>query len=91
MLEAVKKSIPLTTDYYDDELTALIQAALADLHLMGVTEADQTDPLILQAVKTYVKLNFKRPDNYEQLLRAYEALKGTLMTSTGYTNWGTGT
>ena len=45
----------------DGEITDLINAARADLARVGVNEAraaDESDPLILQAISTYVKAEF---------------------------------
>lgn len=91
MLEAVKRAFPLTTNFYDEELQSLIDAALADLGLAGVDSSLITDPLIIQAVKTYVRANFKNPDNYDRLIASYESQKGSLQIATGYTDWGDGT
>lgn len=88
MLEAVKRAFPLTTNFYDEELQSLIDAALADLGLAGVDSSLITDPLIIQAVKTYVRAKFKSPDNYDQLWASYESQKGQLQIATGYTDWG---
>lgn len=88
MLDAVKRALDLTTAFYDTELLELIDAALADLGLVGVDSSLITDPLIIQAVKTYVCANFKKPSNYEQLLASYESQKGQLQIATGYTDWG---
>lgn len=58
---AIRQRLRLTTDDFDNELTDLINAARADLALGGVVEEkanDETDPLILKAVETYVKAEF---------------------------------
>lgn len=88
MLEAVKRALSLTTSLYDEELTDLIAAAVMDLQIAGITEYAENDPLVLQAVKTYVRAHFKSPDNYDQLLASYESQKGALQIATGYTDWG---
>ena len=63
MLAAVKRALHLTTDAYDDELSELIQAALADLQVTaGVITPDQ-DSLVLMAVKTYCRAHFGSPDD----------------------------
>lgn len=88
MLEAVKRALSLTTSAYDAELTDLINAALLDLQIAGVTGYPENDPLVLQAVKTYVRAHFKSPDDYDRLAAAYDAQKGALQIATGYTDWG---
>lgn len=89
MLEAVKKALCLTTEIYDEELLDLIDAAKLDLKIAGV-EADERDPLVMQAVKTYCRLHFKSPDDYDRLLASYESQKGQMQIATGYTDWGDG-
>ena len=69
MLEAVKRALSLTTAFYDDELQDLINAALADLGLAGInSDSLVSDPLILQAVKTYCRAHFKSPDDYDKIV-----------------------
>ena len=89
MLEAVKRALSLTTAFYDDELQDLINAALADLGLAGINSSTLvSDPLILQAVKTYCRAHFKSPDDYDKLAASYDMQKGQLQIATGYTDWG---
>lgn len=88
MLEAVKRALSLTTTAYDEELQELIDAALADLGLAGIDNSLISDPLIIQAVKTYCRAHFKSPDDYDRLIASYDAQKGQLQIATGYTDWG---
>ena len=68
------------------EIEDLILAALYDLSSNGVLALEkQTDPLIVQAVKTYCRAHFHSPADYDRLLNAYEEMKGHLMHTTGYT------
>lgn len=86
MLEAVKLALAITVDDFDNEISDLIQAALYDLKTNGVDALNmQTDPLIMQAVKTYCRAHFHSPADYDRLLAAYEEQKGHLMNCTGYT------
>ena len=88
MLEAVKQALAITTDAFDDELNDLIMAALYDLGTNGISALSlQSDPLIIQAVKTYVRAHFHSPADYDRLLAAYEEQKGHLMNCTGYTDF----
>lgn len=88
MLEKVKLALRLKTAAFDAEIQDLIDAALADLKLAGITKEDQEDPLIIRAVVTYCRANFGSPDDYQQLKAAYDEQKGQMQTATGYTNWG---
>lgn len=85
MLDQVKLAIPVKTDYYDSEIKSLIQAAVADLGIVGIDTASETvDPLITRAIITYVKLHFGEPANYDRLRESYDEQKAQLITATGY-------
>lgn len=88
MLDKVKLALRITTTAFDSEIEDLINAALADLGLAGVTKLNDYDMLIVRAVITYCKTNFGHPDNYEQLKSAYDEQKAQLQVATGYTDWG---
>lgn len=88
MLEKVRLALRITTDAFDSEIEDLIAAALADLGIAGVEDADETDPLIIRAVITYCKANFGEPDEYDRLKSAYDEQKAQLQMATGYTDWG---
>ena len=89
MLDAVKLALAITVDDFDSEIGDLIQAALYDLKTNGVDALNmQDDPLVVQAVKTYVRAHFHSPADYDKLLAAYEEQKGHLMNCSGYTDWG---
>lgn len=87
MLDMVKIALRVVTDAFDAEISALIQAAFADLGIAGVTPPDG-DPLVTMAVTTYCRLHFGEPDDYERLKRSYDEQKAQLGMATGYTNWG---
>ena len=78
----------MTTDF-DSEITDLILAALKDLGLSGVVNGDTTDPLIIRAILTYVKMNFGEVDTdvYNRLYESYWIQKSELQMATGYTDW----
>lgn len=88
MLDAVKKACRVTAAAYDDELNDLIAAAKADLTLAGVAQEranDETDPLIRRAVKTFCRMNFGAPENYDKLKASYDEQKAQLQGASGYT------
>lgn len=90
MLDKVKLALRVTTTAFDSEISDLIDAALADLGVAGVTPLTETDPLIIRAVTTYCRVYFGQPDDYDRLKIAYDEQKAQLQTATGYTDWGDG-
>lgn len=87
MLELVKLSLRITTTTFDDELNNLIEAALLDLGIAGITDIDDTDPLIILAVTKYCQMHFGSPDNYDRLAASYFSLKSTLGTVSDYSTF----
>ena len=83
----VKLSLRITTTAFDSELEDLIQAALADMGIAGVTNTTVTDPLIIRAVCTYVKMYFGEPDEYDRLKASYDEQKSQLSMASGYTDY----
>lgn len=43
-----------------------------------------TDPLLIQAIITYVRLHFGSPDDYDKLAESYWQQKAQLISCTGY-------
>ena len=86
-LEAVKLALRIVTAAFDSELNDLIAAALIDLKQAGISNLDQTDPMIRRAIVTFCKLNFGQPDDYDRLKRSYDEQKAQLGMATGYTTW----
>lgn len=88
-LDKVKKALRIVTDDFDDELTDLISAGLADMGIAGVNGVDaaEDDVLITKALITYCKVNFGEPDEYDRLKASYDEQKAQLSMHTGYTNW----
>ena len=87
-LASVRLSVRNTSTAFDSEITDLINAARADLVLGGVNEDkanDESDPLILRAVQTYVKAEFglDNPDA-DKYRAAYKELRNGLTLSDRY-------
>lgn len=84
-LEKIKQAIRRTHDKLDDDLQADIDACLADLRVAGVVHADETDPLIFNAVKLWCR-SYNTDDTAKaaEYMRRYEALKACLMMAEGY-------
>ena len=87
MIERVKLALRITTYAFDQEIADLIDAALRDLGIAGVTNDDITDPLIIRAVITFCKCNFGQPDDYDRLKASYDEQKAQMSMATGYTTW----
>lgn len=89
-LDKVKTAMRIVTSDFDEELTDLISAGLADLGIAGVDGelAVITNSLVRQAVITYCKMHFGEPDEYERLKTSYDEQKAQLSVHTGYTVWG---
>lgn len=86
MIEKVKAALRLTVDNYDEELAALIKAAVGDLRLVGIDLAsvNTNDPLVIMAVITYCRMHFGSPEDFDRLKRSYDEQKAQLMTASGY-------
>lgn len=85
MLATVKLAMRLTNTAYDDEIDRLVDAACADLGVVGVTaDSSTTDPLLTQAIVTYCRLHFGTPDDYDKLQKSYDEQKSQLITCSGY-------
>ena len=88
LLQAVKLAMAITVTDYDQEIMDLIAAALTDMESNGINvDGKESDPLVLQAVKTYCRAMFQSPADYDRLLASYHMQKGHLMHCTGYTTW----
>jgi uncharacterized phage protein (predicted DNA packaging) len=85
LLDDVKLALRISTSALDDEVSDLIDEAVADLQLSGLVKVETDDPLIKRAIKTYAKANFglNNPDS-EKLQQAYDSLKSHLSLSADY-------
>lgn len=88
LIAAAEKALRIVTTSFEDEIGSLLDAALLDLGVAGVSVPTEIDALVQQAAITYVKMNFGQPDEYERLKRSYDEQKAQLASCTGYTNWG---
>lgn len=87
LLSYAMKAMRLTNTAYETEITRLIDAACADLGIAGITATASTavlDPILMQAVITYCRLNFGSPADYDRLKASYDEQKAQLQTATGY-------
>lgn len=92
LLDKAKMACRVTTTTFDDEITGLINSALADMGLTDITTLTETDPLIERAVLTFCKMNFGYAtlsnDQYARLKESYDEQKKQLIMSSSYTTWG---
>lgn len=96
LLDSVKVACRVASTAYDDELSELIDAAMADLGITdiraGLLNRTDTAPLIAQAVKTYCRINFPydgmEDATLERLKQSYDEQKAQLLMSSTYTDWG---
>ena len=87
LLTYTKAAMRITASSYEPELTRLIDAACADLGIAGITATSATavlDPILMQAVITYVRANFGTPSDYDRLKASYDEQKAQLQSATGY-------
>lgn len=90
ILEKAKLNLRIADDNtaFDEEIQDIIDASFSDLGIAGVSNADDTDALIIRAVLTYVKMHFGECDDYERLKQSYDEQKAQMSMATGYTTWG---
>lgn len=84
-LTKIKQGIRISHNKLDDDIQADIDACQADLRLVGVIYADETDPLIFNAIKLWCR-SLYTDDTIKaaEYLKRYEALKASLMMAEGY-------
>ena len=87
LIAAAKLAARISTDAFNSQVEALLDAAALDLGVAGVELPSQTDALVQQACITYFLMNFGQPDQYDRLKRSYDEQKAQLATCTGYTDW----
>lgn len=87
LIYSAKKAARITTDYFDDEVERLLDAAMLDMGVAGVVIPSDVDDLVRQAAITYFLMNFGAPENYDRLKASYDEQKAQLSTKTGYTQW----
>lgn len=90
LLDKARLALRISTSAFDGEIADLIEAAKVDLSLGGVVNLDESDPLIVRAVITYVRLHFGEPDDYDRLKRTYDEQKAQMGMATNYTEWTNG-
>lgn len=88
LIKAAKLAARITTDAFDEQIAALLNAAFIDMSIAGVEVPSALDAIVKQAAITYFLMHFGQPDDYDRLKASYDEQKGQLATATGYTDWG---
>lgn len=84
-LEKIKLALRISHIKLDEDIQADIDACMADLKLVGVIYAAESDPLIFNAIKLWCRsLYTDDPAKGAEYLRRYESLKACLMVAEGY-------
>ena len=87
MLARIKLTLRIKHDALDEDIQADIDACLADLQAHGIAgpKAEETDPLIYNAVKLYVRaLDTDEPAKAAEWRQCYRDLRDSLKASKGY-------
>ena len=98
ILAKVKLALRIVTTDFDDQIKDLINAALKDLGIAGVTidslivigtQSAQYNELALRAVITYCRMNFGDVADgmYDRLKSSYDEQKAQMQMASGYTEW----
>lgn len=76
MIDSIRRALRIKSSAFDTEIEDLIEAAKLDLKISGIVNIIDTDPLVIQAVKTYCKANFGLDNkDSEKYQRSYDMLK----------------
>ena len=78
LVDAAKLRVrKLSNDALDEDVKTHVNFVLADLKRIGVAEEylkAPEDPLIIEAVLTYVKANYSMDANHERLMNSYNMI-----------------
>ena len=82
----LRKRVGLSNDSFDEELQEVEKAAIDDLKMSGIHEANivASDSVICQAITAYVRANFRNNKQSEKYQKAYERLRYKMCVSSKY-------
>jgi hypothetical protein len=84
-LTKIKTALRISHDKLDEDIAADVDACLADLGICGIVHADETDPLIFNAIKLWCRsLNTEDPAKAAEYMNRYNALRASLSMAEGY-------
>lgn len=84
ILDDVKANLRISGNALDDDIQGDIDAALMDLHRVGIDVTDQSQPLIIKAVKLYCRWQQDYMGKGEQYCKAYTGLMQALSLAGDY-------
>jgi hypothetical protein len=84
-LTKIKTALRISHDKLDEDIAADVDACMADLQVCGIVYADETDPLIFNAIKLWCR-SLYTDDTIKaaEYLKRYNALKASLSMAEGY-------
>lgn len=84
-LNKVKLDLRISHGKLDEAIKSDIEACLADLKVHGITHADDSDPLILNAVKLWCRSIYKDDAaKSAEYLNRYNSMRDYLKAARGY-------
>jgi hypothetical protein len=83
-VEEMMQAVRVSSTTAKAEVTDLINAAIADLHIKGVIVTDIDEALSKAAIKLYVKANYGYDKDSDRFLQAYNALRDSMALSGEY-------
>ena len=84
-LGKVKLALRISHSKLDEDIRADIDACLADLKTCGIIEPQESDPLIFNAIKLFMRASYTDdPVKSAEYLKRYDALKSCLQIAEGY-------
>ena len=77
VFEKVKDMLPVSGDDYDGQIIWQINDS-----------STLEDDYVITAIATWCNMRIGNPPNYDNLLKAYESMKGSMRISSDYTSYG---
>ena len=91
MLDEVMLALRVTDMEYAPEICDLLEAAYLDLSIAGVViEGECSFNITKTTMKTYVRMHFGSPADYDRLAASYKLQREQMANATGYTDFGEG-
>lgn len=84
MIEKLKQNLRIKHSAMDPDLADWVSACKADLKRIGIAKIEDTDPLIVQCCKLYVRWQVNFEGEADRYRVAYEALRDAMSLSGDY-------